>query len=139
MYSKSRKESVTVKAKVDTGAYYSSVDTQIAQELGYGDATALFEKYEVPDFFPTEAEAKKWQDRLHNELTSKNEDIVNTHIIANANGRSYRIAINLLASIDEKLFTLEVNIKDRSQLKYSMVIGRRDLKDFLVDPTLGKS
>ena len=100
-----------------------------------GDASSLFEKYNVPDFFPTEAEAKKWQDRLHDELISKNDDIVNTHIIVNANGRSYRIAINIHANIDEKLFTLEVNVKDRSQLKYPMVIGRRDLKDFLIDPS----
>lgn len=138
LFSKSRKTNIVVKAKIDTGAYYSSIDTRLAEELGYRDAIKLFEQSKVPDFFATEADAKIWQEKLHDELISKNPDIVNTHIIVNANGRSYRIALNILISIEEKLLEIEVNVKDRSQLRYPMVVGRRDLKEFLVDPAMKK-
>lgn len=135
LYSKSGKKSIVIKAKIDTGAYHSSIDTKLAKELGYGDAIRAFEAMNVPESMTSKAEAREWMEKLHDELVEKHEDIVNTHHISSSNGQSYRIAVGMKGRIGETMMNMEVNIKDRSQLKFPMLIGRRDLKDFLVDPT----
>ncbi|OGK38803.1 hypothetical protein A3F34_01430 [Candidatus Roizmanbacteria bacterium RIFCSPHIGHO2_12_FULL_44_10] len=135
LYSKTGKKNVTIKAKVDTGAYYSSIDTEIAKELGYTDAINLFKSYEVPETMTTEAEAKKWKAKLHDILLEKEPSIVNTHTISSSNGHSYRIAIAVKCRIGDKPVDLEINIKDRSHLRFPMLLGRRDLKEFLIDPS----
>ncbi len=133
LYSKSGKKSIVVKAKVDTGAYYSSLDTDIARDLGYKDAIELYKSHGIPESMSSEKEAKQWKTKLHDELLQKNESIVNTHLIGSSSGHSFRIAINLACRIDDKLVDIEINLKDRSQLQYPMLLGRRDLKGFLID------
>src|SRR3989338_2660394 len=135
LYSKTGNKNVTIKAKVDTGAYYSSIDTEIAKELGYTDAINLFKSYEAPETMTTEAEAKKWKAKLHDILLEKEPSIVNTHTISSSNGHSYRIAIAVKCRIGDKPVDLEINIKDRSHLRFPMLLGRRDLKEFLIDPS----
>ncbi|OGK14267.1 hypothetical protein A3H80_01600 [Candidatus Roizmanbacteria bacterium RIFCSPLOWO2_02_FULL_37_19] len=135
LYSKSGKKSVTIKAKVDTGAFYSSLDTEIAKELGYKDAIDLFKSYNVPETMNSEKEARQWKEKLHEELLAKNPSIVNTHTISSSSGHSYRIAVELKCRIGEKPLDLEINVKDRSQLTFPMLLGRKDLKEFLIDPT----
>ncbi|KXK11216.1 MAG: Ribosomal protein S6--L-glutamate ligase [Microgenomates bacterium OLB23] len=102
LYHKTEKRSITIMAKVDTGATYSSIDRQIAIDLGYGEAVAQFEKLNIPKQILTREEGIAIAEKYHTQLTENNQDIINTEVIVNSNGRSYRIILGLRAKMQEK-------------------------------------
>ncbi len=84
-------------AKVDTGAYRTTLAESLAKEFG-----------------------------LNEEIRRK--------IVRGALGREERPIINFSFILDGRLVQTEAFITDRSQMKYDIIVGRRDLKRFLVDP-----
>jgi alpha-L-glutamate ligase-like protein len=87
----------TINAKLDTGAYRTSIDTTLAQELGI----PLSEK------------------KIY---------------IKSASGKAYRSTIQLSFEIAGKKVTTTASVVNRSDMKYQMIVGRVDLKGFLIDP-----
>jgi len=88
-----------VDAKVDTGAFRTSIDKQLVSELG----------------FP----------KSDKEVQVQSASGVQTRETINATFHLRGVKIKSVASVT-----------DRSHLKYPVIIGRRDLKGFLVDPTI---
>ena len=54
--------------------------------------------------------------------------------VRGALGKEKRPIIELTMKLRDRLIKTEAFIADRSHMKYNMIIGRRDLKGFLVDP-----
>ncbi len=135
LYHKSEKRSITLMAKVDTGATYSSIDRQIAIDLGYKEAVHQFEKLDIPKQISTKEEGITISEKYHTQLVENNADILNTEVIINSNGRSYRIIIGVRAKMQDTEFLAHATVTDRSSLEFPIVIGKRDLNDFLIDPT----
>lgn len=134
LYHKSGKSSILVKAKVDTGAGFASIDTKLAKELGYGKVLTDWAKLEIQDNFPDLDSARQKEQEIL-ETLSENEDIINTHIIKNANGISLRVAVIIKCQIEGQQYQIEVNIKNRSHLEFPMLLGKRILTHFLIDPS----
>ncbi|MBU1291941.1 hypothetical protein KKH07_00390 [Patescibacteria group bacterium] len=84
-------------AKVDTGAYRTTICSSLAKELGINQAIGQ----------------KK---------------------VRSALGMEEREIISLSFYMDKRLVTSDAFIADRSEMKYDIIVGRRDLKRFLVDP-----
>ena len=84
-------------AKIDTGAYRSTVCKNLAEKLGL------------------------------NKVISRKK-------VKGALGAEERPIINLSFVMDKHLVSTETFIADRSEMKYDIIVGRKDLKRFLVDP-----
>lgn len=87
----------TVNAKIDTGAYTSSIDEALVGDLG-------FEPFHT----------KK---RVRSGI-----------------GFEERDAVKVAFRINNKVINTIASYTDRTHMRYDMIIGRRDLKGFLVDP-----
>jgi alpha-L-glutamate ligase-like protein len=135
LYHKTGKRSIIAKAKVDTGADNSSIDIKFAKELGYGGAIKFFESFNIPPSIPTRDEGHVIKERYHDQLVNGHEDIVDTEVIISSHGRTFRIFIELKVKIQDQIYTLKVNVRDRSHLEYPFLLGRKDLKHFLIDPS----
>lgn len=135
MYHRNGIKSMTVKAKVDTGATYSSIDTKLAKELGYGKAIKVFESYNFPDRIETRLEGEELKKKYHDKILEECPEIIDTEIIVNSNGRTYRMILPIEAKVQDKVFTLHATVTDRSHLSMSVLLGKKDLKDFLIDPS----
>ncbi len=92
-------ERVPVKAKIDTGAYRTSIDEKLAEQLGLlNPENVLLEKY-----------------------------------YRSALGRERRPLVELVFWLKDRKIKTVANISDRSKLKRPMIIGRRDLKGFMIN------
>ena len=84
-------------AKIDTGAYRSTVCKNLAEKLGL-------------------------------------DKVISRKKVKGALGAEERPIINLSFVMDKRLVSTETFIADRSEMKYDIIVGRKDLKRFLVDP-----
>ena len=121
-----------VKAKIDTGALYSSINYALALRLGFTELT------DFEDIIKHPLKDKDKAKELFHELNQKLDQykyIKSIKLVKSGNGMTVRPTIECpieIAGVMEKfIFT----VSDRSTLLYSIIIGRKDLKDFLIDPS----
>lgn len=117
-----------IEAKIDTGAGFTSIGTDLAQELGFGSLVELIKKenvnYEdIKHLSPSEREA----------IFKKDPDVVETAIVHSSHGTTYRPVVKVRLVIDGVEIISKVTIINRSHLKYPAIIGRRSLGKFLID------
>lgn len=91
-------ERVTVKAKIDTGAWRTSIDKSLARSLGLLDPANIL-----------------WEKGYRSVM-----------------GRERRPIIGLTFYLVGRKVKTAANVADRTGLKRPMIVGRRDLKSFLI-------
>ena len=121
-----------VKAKIDTGALITSIDASLVAELGYKSALEHFDKFEIPDDL-TRGRAKKLIQEIGEKIES-HEDIVGKSIVHSSHGTTIRPVISIPVTISGTKIDIRANVVDRSKLIYPVIIGRRDLSQFIIDP-----
>jgi alpha-L-glutamate ligase-like protein len=126
-------KSISAKAKIDTGADSTSIDRDIAYKLGYGDIIDEFEKINIPENF-TRAEGKELMDKLTEELVPKYEKLIDINLIHSSHGMSLRPYIEIELELGDYKFETKASIYDRSKLNYPIIVGRKSLSGFLIDP-----
>lgn len=92
-----------VLAKLDTGAFHSSIDIKLAEELGY----------EI----------------------SETEKVY----VKSASGEKYRPTVTITFTLAGKKITTMATVVDRSRLKFPIIIGRKNLTGFLINPIITKT
>jgi alpha-L-glutamate ligase-like protein len=88
-----------LRAKIDSGAYRTSIDGRLAKKLGL----------------------------------TKTGKTVEVH---SASGSGERETVHISFSLHEKMITTEASITNREHLRFPMIVGRRDMSGFYIDPTL---
>lgn len=91
-------EEKEVSAKIDTGAWRTTISFDLADKLGIE--------------------------------SSKQEKVVKSGL-----GSEKRVITPLSFKLRRERIDTEVFVSDRSNLKYQMIVGRRDLKSFIIDPS----
>ena len=87
----------TVRAKIDTGAYRTSLDVDLVRELDLDH---------------------------HHKMVS----------VRSGSGRQKRRTVKVNFKLKNKEITTIATYTERSHLRFPVIIGRRDIKEFLVDP-----
>lgn len=90
---------LTIPAKLDTGAYRTSIDENLVQELGYP-------------------------------ILSKKI------MVKSASGIGFRRTAKIKFKLEGKQVTSIASVVDRSQLQYKMIVGRKDLRGYLINPEI---
>ena len=92
---------IEVEAKIDTGAYRTSLDSTLLDELG---------------------------------LSPDGRNIM----IKSASGSQLRPAVDVTFSLHGKWISTTATIANRTHLRYRIIVGRKDLKGFLVNPLISR-
>ncbi len=123
---------VEVEAKIDTGATSTSIDIKLARQLGYGEVLDFFEGIEFPADFKRE-EAAKIEKEFKDKYVGKHPELADISIVYSSSGVTIRPKIRIKFNLDEIEIDTLVNVVDREELKFDMIIGKRNLGKFLID------
>jgi alpha-L-glutamate ligase-like protein len=124
---------IEVEAKIDTGAYSSSIDTELAKELGFSETIEKFQQIDLSlyDIVPEKEKLIKESIIMnHKDSIPFLEDV---SVIFSSSGSSIRPVIKLPFLLDNIPVVAKANIASRTILKYAMIIGKRNLGKFLID------
>lgn len=135
-YGKNGKKAKVVKTKVDTGAYLTSIDKELAYDMGYKDAYEHFLSLGLPKRFEDYNEAKEALKKMMRKA-QKHADVLGLSLSKSAVGGSFEIrpVLNISFLVSGVKLTVRGTIASRNGLIYSAIIGRNDLGPFLVDPS----
>ncbi len=131
LISKDGKE-IEVEARIDTGAGISSIDKKLATELGFGEAVQHWENFHLDKILSANEVAELSKNETWKEL-EKHPDIVGVAKTFSSHGATYRIEIKIPLIMDSLPLVSKLSIANRENLTYPLLIGRRDLKKFLID------
>lgn len=119
---------IEVEARIDTGAGFSSIDTELAKQLGFENTVLEYEKLDV-DYEKMKSLSTSEKDSILKNVP----DLAGTAIIHSSHGTTYRPMIRVELIIDKINIPAKVSIIDRSSLEYVMIIGKVNLRRFLID------
>lgn len=125
-----------IKCKVDTGADRSSIDQEFLLDIGLTDLYDYINNYWSTNF-STREEAKIASDergvQIENGDVPKHELIKSRVVVKSSNGFSLRPVVILNVIFDGLEMEIEASVSKRSDLEFRMIVGRKDLKNFLID------
>ncbi|MDD3498529.1 MAG: sugar-transfer associated ATP-grasp domain-containing protein [Candidatus Moranbacteria bacterium] len=119
---------VEVEAKIDTGAEFTSIDIDLAKNLGFEKTIEAYESLDT-DWDNLKNMTLKERESLFKEVPY----LLDTAIIHSSHGTTYRPVVRISIVMDKKLITAKATIISRSHLKYPIIIGRKNLGRFLID------
>jgi alpha-L-glutamate ligase-like protein len=122
---------IEIEAKIDTGAQSSSIDVELAKKLGFEDVLEYFEKIERPSDFARE-QAPQIEESLRNKYLAGHNDLEDIVIIYSSSGVTIRPKVKINFVMNNEEVTSKSNVIQRTGLKFPMIIGKKDLKRFLI-------
>jgi alpha-L-glutamate ligase-like protein len=124
---------IEVEAKIDTGAYSSSIDVELANILGFSEMLTSFLKIDLSYHKLTSDNEAAIKKDVIEKYKPSIPDLEDVAIVFSSSGSSIRPVVKMNFIMDQVTVTSKINIINREHLKYPMIIGRRDLKKFLIE------
>ncbi len=125
-------------AKVDTGARTTAIDVSIAKKIGFLEVYKEFHKklpklnYDKGNF---KALKKQVKQEIAPMLKKQIPGLYDVRVIPATNGITVRPYVEIQYKLKNKKITTIASIVDRKMLLYPVLIGKRDMGGFLIDPT----
>lgn len=119
---------IEVEAKIDTGADSTSIDIELAKQLGFSDALRAFEE-KIAGRDVLNEMTKEERAKLLLEIPELSDAVP----VKSSHGRSYRPVLRFDLILDTVPIVARASIIDRSQLTYPVIIGKKSLSKFLID------
>ena len=129
-----KEKEMELKAKIDTGADLSSIDKNLAEELGYAEVIEEFDEAVEKLKIETGATKEKLDEQIKDKLVKWGESY-ETVVIKSSHGTSYRLLVKMNIILSGTEIISKMSITDRSHLEFPVIIGRKSLGRFLVDPS----
>jgi len=123
------------KAKIDTGADSTSIDKKLAEKMGFQDVVKLSGELQAKYQIKNTTEAEKLIEEILPKIQKQYPDVYDIRSVISSHGRSLRPYVKIELKIQDTKFETVASIYDRSKLIYPVIIGRKSLWKFLVDPT----
>ena len=124
-------EKIEVEAKIDTGAHSTSIDANLARQLGFGSVLEYFETLEIPTGFSRE-NVKSIEEDLRKKYLGGHPELEDIVAVYSSSGVTVRPKVRLTFTMDEQTVVSKANVVERTSLKYPMIVGKSDLKKFLI-------
>jgi alpha-L-glutamate ligase-like protein len=128
---------IEVEARVDTGAGRTSVTRELAAQLGYEDAIRHYDSFGIQDPLSRDELEELSRQELWKKIM-EHPDIIGVDKTMSAHGGSYRMLVPITFYLGGRKVATKASIYDRQDMVHPILIGRRDLKWFLVDPAKEK-
>lgn len=136
VYGLNGKEEST-KAKIDTGADSTSIDKMLASKLGYKDIIDLFDSLEMPENMNKKT-GFEYMNKYEEMYLDKYEQLEAINLYKSSHGFSLRPVVTVKLKLGDLVFDTKANIYDREHLNYKVIVGRKSLSNFLVEPSRKK-
>lgn len=119
---------VEVEAKIDTGAGWSSIDLDLAKQLGFEKTVEAYENLNV-----NYSDIKNLDKKERWNIFKNIPHIESTVVVHSSHGTTYRPMVKIKMVMDRRVIYSKVTIINRAHLKYPIIIGKRNLGKFLID------
>ena len=124
---------IQLEAKIDTGAYSTSVDINLAKELGFGELLKKFNKIDFSKYKLKRGYGVQIEKEILEKYKNKIEGLYDVATVFSSSGSSIRPVVKIKFEMDGEMVHSKANITDRADLKYQIIIGRKNLKKFLIE------
>ncbi|MCX8034782.1 MAG: RimK/LysX family protein [Candidatus Dojkabacteria bacterium] len=129
-------EKIKIKCKNDTGAFYSSIDEDLASILGYKEAIVEFKQF-IKDHNLTDLKTAKKIKIICAKFFEEHPEIQDIALIKQSNGFEIRPIIRLKFELNDvvKVTDFTVTSRKKTSLIYKAILGRKALrKNFIIIP-----
>lgn len=127
------RQEAQVEAKMDTGAWGTSIDFDVARAIGYERLLDELQDRHVFDSMTYDEAQKFIKQQRGTEFFRSRPDVI-LKVVKQASGVTVRVYVPIRLTINRRLVTTEASIVDRSILRFPVIVGARDLAGFLVNP-----
>lgn len=129
-------EELQLRTLIDTGLASTTITSQLAKKLGYGGALAAITQLNIPNAVSAER-AQEVEETFRASITGLHEDWIDVVAVRSSGQYIIRPKLMLTFSIGGQRRTAAVAVALDDKLSYPIIVGRRDLAGFYINPTRG--
>ncbi len=123
---------IRAKVRINTGVRTSRISYVYASRLGYKPSIEFFNSLDIPSTFENREEARKYL-KNNPDIFEKGERISNYIVVSESDKIRIRPIITLSLELAGNLIQSDMIVMFKKHMPYSAVIGRKDLKSYLID------
>lgn len=125
-----------LRALIDTGLASTTITKGLAQKLGFGEALLALDALDIPSGVAADR-AQAAEESYRASIMERHHDWVDVAAVRSSGQYLIRPKLQLTFELGGKKLTTPVAVALDNKLSHPMVVGRRDLTGFLINPTRG--